>query len=105
MNESYEVVTAALTRHSRTLAELAGELRAALEAAGSVSVTGTAYGQTAQRFAAAASDLASEGQETLRAGVDALEAAANTLRDTATAYQTQESDGRERLATIGGDVS
>ena len=105
MSESYEVITAALTRHASTLMSLAGELRAAVEAAGAVSITGNAYGQSGARFAAAAEELAGEGKETLRAGVDALEAAATTLRATATAYETQDAAGLDRLATIGGDLS
>lgn len=100
MSESYEVVADALNRHARTLLELAGELRAALESAGAVSMTGNAYGQTGARFAGVANELAAEGKETLQAGVEALEAAGTTLRATAAAYEGQDATDAEQLAGL-----
>jgi uncharacterized protein YukE len=99
MAEAYEVGTPALTNHARTLADLAGELSSALTA-GEVTVTADAYGQTGARFAAALNGVAAAGQDTLRAGIDALSEAAQLIRDTATAYQQQEDAAGERFTTI-----
>jgi hypothetical protein len=101
MDESYEVVTASLTSHVRTLTELAGELGSALTAA-DVTVTGDAYGQSGTRFATALGDVAKAGQDTLRTGIDALEKAAETLRATATAYERQNEAGRVGFTQIDG---
>jgi hypothetical protein len=102
MAESYEVVTSSLTNHVRALTDLAGELNSAL-IAGQVTVTGDAYGQTGARFATALNDVARAGQDTLRAGIDALEKAAATMRATVTAYQQQDEAGQARLTAIGGE--
>ena len=52
MTESYEVDTAALTGHARTLGALSGELAAALAGAG-VSLSGDAFGETGRQVAEA----------------------------------------------------
>jgi hypothetical protein len=93
-----------LTKHARTLADLAGELREALDLAGGVNLTGDAYGQTAARFATAIEQLARLGQEMLRDGVDALESTGTTIRETAAAYERDDSAGADRLAGIGGEL-
>ena len=105
MAESFEVVTAALTRHASTLATLSGELSAALSAAGAVSVTGNAYGQVGQRFAAAIEQLAKLGQQTLRDGVEALDTAGDIVRDTAAAYERGDAAGADRLAGAGNELA
>ena len=104
MAESFEVVTAALTRHARTLTTLSGELNAALSAAGAVCVTGNAYGQIGQRFAAALEQLAKLGQETLRDGVAALDTAGETMRETAAAYERGDAAGADRLAGLESEL-
>ncbi|SFR01914.1 hypothetical protein SAMN04488564_10215 [Lentzea waywayandensis] len=102
MAESYEVVTASLTSHVRTLTDLSGELGTALTAA-TVTVTGDAYGQAGRRFAKALGDVASSGQDTLRTAIEALEKAAAALRDTVTAYEQQEEAVRAGLTRIGDE--
>lgn len=104
MTSSFEVVTAALTRHARTLTELSCELSAALSAAGAVCITGNAYGQVGQRFAAAMEQLAKLGQQTLRDGVEALDTAGDIMRDTAAAYERGDTAGADRLAGVGGEL-
>lgn len=103
MAESYEVVTASLTSHVRTLTELAGELDTALTAAG-VTVTGDAYGQAGIRFAKALGDVARSGQGTLRTGIEALEKAAEALRATVTAYERQEEATVAGFTRIGDEL-
>jgi hypothetical protein len=90
MDGSYEVVTAALENHARTIDGLARELRSALAEVAGVSLTGDAYGRIGQQAATAIQDLAKQNQETLQDGVDALDSAASTLRDTASGYERQE---------------
>ena len=90
---SYEVVTDALTNHARTLAGLAGELRAALDLMAGVSMTGEAYGQVGAKAASAINALGTVGQDTLREGVEALESAASEIRETVATYEQQEAEG------------
>ena len=99
MNESYEVVTAALTSHARTLDALTAELRQTRETA-EVNLTGDAYGQIGQSFVAAAEALAQAGRDTLQSEVDALASATTAMRATVTEYERQESDSITRLAAV-----
>ncbi|MFL6144412.1 MAG: type VII secretion target [Labedaea sp.] len=97
MTGSYDVVTGALRSHAGTLGELAGELRAALEAVGGISLTDNAYGQIGAPAAAAVNALGRIGQDSLTAGVEALESAAGTMRDTAAAYERGDLAGAEQF--------
>jgi hypothetical protein len=105
MAGSYQASNDALTRHAHTLAQLADELRAALDLASGVSVTADAYGQTAARFASAMQALATAGRETLQAGVEALQSAGTELQATVATYQQPEDAGAARMASIGGAQS
>lgn len=104
MANSYEVVAAALSQHARTLNRLAGELSAALDTAGSVNLTGDAYGQTAARFATAMEQLGRLGLEMLRDGVDAMEAAGENMTATAAAYSRNDTGEADRIAGIGREL-
>jgi hypothetical protein len=105
MAGSYQAGNDALTRHAHTLAGLADELRAALDLASGVNITGDAYGQTAARFAAAVQGMASAGREALQAGVEALQSASTEMQATVATYQRPEDAGRARLAAIDGAQS
>jgi hypothetical protein len=103
MAGSFQVITAALTNHARTLSGLAGELRGAHDAARGVTMTGEAYGQTCQRFAATIDTIAQAGQETLLSGVEALEAEVMHLRDTVRDYENRDAAGAARIERAGGE--
>lgn len=104
MNDSYEVVTAELTAHSINVVKLSDELRSTMELAGVHSMTGDAYGQTCQRFAAMLDALASEGKETLRLAVECLETEASKVRAAAATFDRQEADAIDVLTTAGGGL-
>ncbi|TCO52478.1 type VII secretion target [Actinocrispum wychmicini] len=100
MSESYEVVTDALTKHASKLSGLAGELRAALDTASQVTITGDAYGETGQEIASTLDGLGGAGQETLRAAVDALESATAGLRESVGTYDSREATEAARLGGL-----
>ena len=112
VSDSYELGSAALTDHARLLENLAADLRSAGQSA-QVRMTGDAYGQAAERFATMIEEVAQAGRDTLAVGVDALESAGTALRDTARAYEQQESDAAASFgevetglgAGIGGDIA
>lgn len=89
MNDSYEVVTAALTAHAGGLGRLSDELRSATDQAGQ-GMTDAAYGKTCQPFATMLDALANAGHQTLQAAVESLEAEASNVRKAANAYTRQE---------------
>lgn len=99
MADAYEVITPSLTSHARGLADLSGDLSTALTAA-DVTVTNDAYGQAGAKLAAALTDVARKGQDTLRAGINALEQAAAAMRATVTAYEQQEKTGQNAFDRI-----
>jgi hypothetical protein len=105
MTDSYQVATAALSSHAQTLHELAGDLRAALDIVGSVTMTDDAYGRVGRPFATAVEQLCGSGQDTLRAGIDALEWAATTMNATASAYDQQEAAVAAGLDGISGELA
>lgn len=105
MDGSYRVVADALTNHARTLSGLAGELGAAVDAAGASGMTADAYGRVGQKFAASLDALARAGQDALRAGVEAFEWAGTTMRETADAYARDDADGAERFFGLDGEIA
>lgn len=100
MADSFEVLVPALQSHARTLRRLSDELSAALDAAGSASITAEAYSQKGRGFAAALQALAGIGRDTLKSGVEALQAASTTMTETVTAYQRRDEASAERLNAI-----
>jgi hypothetical protein len=100
----FEVVVPALRTYARTLQSLADELNVALEIAGSASMTPDAYSQKGRGFAAAIQTLADAGKDTLKAGVDALETAGQTMTDTATVYERRDDTAAERLNAITSEA-
>lgn len=96
MTQSYEVDTAALTSHARTLNALGDELRSALDGA-SVSLSGDAFGETGRQVAAALQAAGQAGQETIAAGVEGLDAATTDIQVTAVAYEQQETGAVNRF--------
>ncbi len=101
-NGSYAVDTAALAAHARNLNNLAGELRSVLAAERTVTVAGDVFGVTCQPFATALQALDQAGQDTLLAGVNAMDTTTTKVRNTATAYEDQENTTANRFAEIGG---
>ena len=102
MSDSYEVVTEELTAHSISVIKLSDDLRSTMDLAGGQSITGDAYGQTCQPFAALLDALASAGQETLRMAVECLEVEAAKVRASAAEFDRQEADTIAALGTAGG---
>jgi len=96
---SYEVATPALTTNARTLDDLAKALGDALTAA-TVTIAADAYGQPGARFAGALGSVGREGQNTIRAGIAALEAAAKGLRASAHDYDGMEDAGSDAFTDI-----
>ena len=96
MTESYEVDTAALAGHARTLGALSDELRAALDGA-SVSLGDDAFGETGRQVAVALQTAGQSGQETIAAGVQGLDAAATDIQATAVTYEQQETGAVDRF--------
>jgi hypothetical protein len=96
VTQSYEVDTAALTSHARTLNALGGELRSALDGA-AVSLSGDAFGETGRQVAAALQAAGQAGQETIAAGVQGLDAATTNIQATAVAYEQQETGAVDRF--------
>ena len=103
MNDSYEVVTAALARHARTLDELTAEVRQALATA-TVTLRGNAFGQIGQSLVTAAEATARTGRATLQSEMDELTAATAKMRATVAEYDQRESDNATRLATLAGGL-
>lgn len=93
----YEVVTAALDTHARTLEDLGNDLEAAFEQVRRVSLTADAYGAIGRQFVKAADRVAASGQDALRSSIDATESAARDLHGTATAYLRQQDDEAARF--------
>lgn len=104
MSDSFEVVTEALTAHSISVIKLSDELRSTVELAGGQSITGDAYGQTCQEFAALLDALASAGAETLRLAVECLEAEALKVRASAAEFDRQDAGTIDALRTVGGEL-
>ncbi|MET1074995.1 MAG: type VII secretion target, partial [Umezawaea sp.] len=94
----FEVVTAALETHARTVEEVGNDLEAALDEVRRVSLTADAYGAIGRQFVKAADRVVAAGQEALRAEVDDLESAARDLRDTATTYRRGQDEEAARFA-------
>ncbi|MBP2327986.1 uncharacterized protein YukE [Kibdelosporangium banguiense] len=105
MDESIDVDTAALVSHARTLTGLVGELRAALDAARSVSLSSDAYGETARPAAVKLESAAQDGQAAIKAGVDAVDRTGAKLRDSAAAYENRDSAEAARMARVEGEVA
>ena len=96
MTQSYEVDTAALAGHARTLNALSAELQSAFDGA-SVSLSGDAFGETGRQVAAALQAAGQSGQETISAGVQGLDAATTNIQVTAVAYEQQETGAIDRF--------
>lgn len=105
MTQSYEVVTAALTAHARILRELSGELTQAADTASGVNLTADAYGQIGQPFVTTMAALAKAGQDALRTGLAALDAADTAMSDTVTTYEQQETGEVTRFAAVGEELA
>lgn len=101
MNDSYEVVTAALARHARTLDELTAEVRQALATA-TVTLGGNAFGQIGQSLVTAAEATARTGRASLQSEMDELAAVTAKMRATTAEYDQRESDNATRLASLAG---
>jgi excreted virulence factor EspC (type VII ESX diderm) len=96
VTQSYEVDTAALSSHARTLNALSGELRSAFDGA-SVSLSGDAFGEIGQQVAAVLQAAGQSGQETISAGVQGLDAATTNIQVTAITYEQQETGAIDRF--------
>jgi hypothetical protein len=103
VSESYEVDASALTGHARRLNGLADELRSVVDTV-AVSLPDDAFGETARPAAVALNGLGQIGQETVRAGVEGLESESSKVRNSAIAYEQQETGAKAMLAEAGGGL-
>jgi hypothetical protein len=104
VGQSYDVVVAALEAHARVVDDLTAELRKALQTASRTTLTGDAYGETAQRFVGVVDLVASAGWEALQGGVEALEAAATDVRESAVVYERQDVAAHDRFTGVGDEL-
>jgi hypothetical protein len=105
MTASYDVVTSALTGHASAVTGLADQLRTASDAVGQVNMANEAYGQTCQPFVTMLNTLATAGQDTLSAAVEALESTATSLRTVAGAYDQRETDSAGQFSGLDATLN
>lgn len=97
MAGSFEVAGEALRGHASAVAGLVDELQGAFNVAAQVRLTPDAYGETCEPATAMLNAAAEAAGGVLRAGIDALEQAAASLRDTATTYAEADSEQASRF--------
>lgn len=104
MQSSYEVVTAELTQHSRTLGGLQGEVGSASDLAAGTTVPDDAYGGPCQEFPAILRQLAQAGQATLQATAAAFEDATSDMKATATTYDERETEAKSAVVAVAAEL-
>lgn len=91
MPDGFEVLTAELDAHAGRVDGLADRLRAAVDAARTVSMNDDAFGVICQPFAMLLHPFEQMGVGALSKAVETVTENAGTLRQTARTYDTQES--------------
>jgi Excreted virulence factor EspC, type VII ESX diderm len=100
MADGYEVLTAELDAHAGRVDGLADRMRTAVDAARTVSMNDDAFGVICQPFAMLLHPFEQLGVNALSKAAETVTENAGTLRDTARAYDTQESAETARFGEI-----
>jgi uncharacterized protein YukE len=100
MPDGYEVLTGELDTHAGRVDGIADRLRAAVDAARTVSMNDGAYGVICQPFAMLVNPFEQMGVNALSTAVETVTEHAATLRQTARTYDTQEAAEAARFGGI-----
>ncbi|MGW6449852.1 hypothetical protein [Lentzea sp. NPDC055074] len=100
MLEGYTVSATVLAEQARGVGELVAELQAAADAAGSVALTPTAFGDAAAEAVTVLDQLGAEGLQAVVTALNTLVETGSRLRDTANEYARQEEDTRSSFGAI-----
>jgi hypothetical protein len=91
MSDAYKAEVAELRAHAQTLADVEGQLRAALATARQGDIAATAYGQQGADAAAALKQLADSFRQAMADGLEVLDTSTSDMVRTASAYEVRES--------------
>jgi hypothetical protein len=86
--DGYEVLTGELVSHAGKVEALTGRLRAAVDAANTVTMDNSAYGVVCQPFALMLQPFEQMGVRTLQQAAETVTDTAKKVRDTAKSYET-----------------
>ncbi|MFD4673249.1 hypothetical protein ACFWNN_26240 [Lentzea sp. NPDC058450] len=101
MRDGYSVSASVLVEQARRVGELAAELQAAADAAGSIALTPTAFGDAAGAAVPALDRLGSDVLDAVVAALNTLTETGSRLRATAQEYEQRETDAVTSFGALG----
>ena len=100
MQEGYTTSASVLADQARKVGDALAELRTAADAAGSVALNRTAFGELGTDAATALDRLGTDGLDTVVAAMNTLAEATSRLRGNAVEYERREGSGQSVFRTL-----